>query len=328
MSRLDSVARMRRLLELIPWVVAHRGDGGPTVAATCARFAMTERDLESDLSLLYVCGLYPYTPDMLMEAEIVDGRVRIQYGDYLAAPTRLRPAEGLALLASARSLLDTPGTDPDGPLARGLTKLAATMGARDDTVRVDAPLVDPAIVTALRDSAEARQQVRIDYYAFGRNERRVRVIEPSDVFTRTGQWYVSAFCTDVADDRVFRVDRIVELERLDGLASGPRAPKSPELFSRSALGQARVRLQPNAAWVATQYPVHHVEELADAALEVVLPVQAEAWLDRLLLRLGPDAELMEPPQGYRGVAVAAAAIVRRHEPLGPVSPAAADLNRV
>lgn len=312
MTRKDSLERLRRLLDLIPWVVAHDSDGGPTVEATCRRFAISQLELETDLELLFVCGLHPYTPDMLMEADLVDGRVRIRYADYLAAPARLSSSEGLALLASARSLLDTPGTDPNGPLARGLAKLAATVGAPTDAVRVDAPLADTATLDALRTAARDRLQVAMDYYAFGRDERRVRIVEPGGVFTTAGQWYLSAFCTEVAQNRVFRVDRIVELTVSDRPATGPAAPAAPSLFQDTALGQARIVLDRDATWVASQYPVHAVVARDNGRLEVTLPVQAYAWLDRLLMRLGPHAELVEAPPGYPGVRAAASAIARRH----------------
>jgi proteasome accessory factor C len=238
-------------------------------------------ELEADLELLFVCGLHPYTPDMLMEADIVDGRVRIRYADYLAAPARLSPAEGLALLASARSLLD-------------------------------APLADADTLDALRAAARDRRQVAMDYYAFGRDERRVRIVEPGGVFTTAGQWYLSAFCTEVEQNRVFRVDRIVELTILQRLATGPVAPAAPNLFQDTVLGQARLVLDRDASWVASQYPVHQVVALDDGRLEVTLPVQAYAWLDRLLMRLGPHAQLVDAPAGYPGLAVAASAIASRH----------------
>ena len=47
-----------------------------------------------------------------------------------------------------------------------------------------------------------------------------------------------------------------------------------------------------AAWVVDYYPHEAVEELADGGLRVVLPVASTRWLEQLLVRLGPAAEVV------------------------------------
>ena len=90
--------RLKRILAMVPWIVAH---DGPSVAETCARFGCTAPELMRDIQLLYLCGLYPYTPDLLIEASVVDGRVYVEYADYFSRPLRLTPGEGLGLVAAA-----------------------------------------------------------------------------------------------------------------------------------------------------------------------------------------------------------------------------------
>jgi proteasome accessory factor C len=65
-------------------------------------------------------------------------------------------------------------------------------------------------------------------------------------------------------------------------------------------------LRPPARWVLEQYPVEHVEEAADGTCRVTLAVSEQAWLERLLLRLGPDAEVVAGPDGAADAARAAA----------------------
>ena len=55
-----------------------------------------------------------------------------------------------------------------------------------------------------------------------------------------------------------------------------------------------LELAPAAAWVAEAYPTEAVTERADGSLEIVLAVSERAWLERLLLRLGPDAGVVAP----------------------------------
>jgi len=55
-------------------------------------------------------------------------------------------------------------------------------------------------------------------------------------------------------------------------------------------------LDDSARWVAAQYPNRGTEEV-DGRLRVIIPVTAERWLERLLLRLGPAARIVEAPEG-------------------------------
>jgi predicted DNA-binding transcriptional regulator YafY len=57
-----------------------------------------------------------------------------------------------------------------------------------------------------------------------------------------------------------------------------------------------LRLAPPARWITEEYPVDEVTELTAPAgwVEVRLPVASQRWLHRLLIRLGPNAVLVEP----------------------------------
>jgi proteasome accessory factor C len=316
--RATAEGRLQRILAMVPWVVAH---DGPTVVDVCARFGCTPTELASDIELLYLCGLYPYTPDLLIEAAIVDGRVFIEYADYFSRPLRLTPAEGLSLVAAASTLLAAPGTDAQGPLARGLAKLANAIGGAADAVEIELGAAEAETLRALRDASAAGTQVVIDYYAFGRDERATRTIEPAGVFSTGGQWYVSAYCHLARDERLFRVDRIVALTPTDLARSGPAVSPAPGLFARRpGGGSVTLVLEPSMQWVAEQYPVEATDVGADGRVRVRLAVAEWAWLDRLVLRLGAGAQIEDPPPGWPGRADAAVRVLSRYAEAG-VAPA-------
>ena len=309
-ARATAEGRLQRILAMVPWVVAH---DGPSVIDVCARFDCTPTELASDIGLLYLCGLYPYTPDLLIEAAIVDGRVFIEYADYFSRPLRLTPAEGLSLVAAASSLLAAPGTDANGPLARGLAKLANAIGGAADAVEVELGAVEAETLAALRDAAAGATQVVIDYYAFGRDERTTRTIEPAGVFSTGGQWYVSAYCHLAHDERLFRVDRIVALTATEAPRTGPPVPPTPGLFARRpAGGMVTLVLDPSMQWVAEQYPVDATEPVDGGGVRVRLVVAEWPWLDRLVLRLGAGARIDEAPAGWPGRAAAAERVLDRY----------------
>ena len=310
MAKASTEERLKRILAMVPWVVAH---DGPTVSETCGRFGCSPSELANDIELLYQCGLYPYTPDLLIEAAIVEGRVFIQYADYFSRPLRLTPSEGLSLMAAATTLLATPGTDPAGPLARGLAKLSTAIGGSADSIDVDLGEVSAETLGILRESAARRHQVRIDYYAFGRDDRTTRVVEPAGVFSTGGQWYLSAYCHLAGAERVFRIDRILAVVALGTDACGPAVEAKPALFERKGeAGFVRLLLSPEAAWVVEQYPVEEVDQRGTGELEVTLAVSEWSWLDRLVLRLGVSVSVLAAPPGWSGAAVAAGRVLDRY----------------
>ncbi len=285
--------KLQRLLALVPWVAAR---DGPTLEEVCERFGYTEPELVADLDRLFMCGLYPYTPDVLIEVDVTDGRVWIRYADYFSRPLRLTAAEGLALLAAGKALQSFPGADQAGPLARGLAKLARTLGvAGDDALDVALASVPQDVMAALRTAVETGRQVEIDYYSFGRDEVTTRVVDPYAIFSAGGQWYLSAHCHAVDDERLFRIDRVraataleTPVERAEGsvVATAVYSPRAED-------PRVTVELKPAGRWAAEQYPVESVKELKDGRLRVTLAVSERAWLERLLLRLGRDGKVIK-----------------------------------
>ena len=106
MSRTTAADRMRRVLAIVPWIVANPGQ---KVGDVAARFGLTEAALLDDLGVVYMVGLPPYSPDALVDVQIDDeGRVTIRLADFFSRPLRLTPGQGLALLASSDGLLSVP----------------------------------------------------------------------------------------------------------------------------------------------------------------------------------------------------------------------------
>jgi predicted DNA-binding transcriptional regulator YafY len=48
--------------------------------------------------------------------------------------------------------------------------------------------------------------------------------------------------------------------------------------------------------VAEYYATTDLVPLDDGSLEATLPARQTAWVARLLIRLGPDAEVLDPPE--------------------------------
>lgn len=286
---------MARLLSVIPWVVER---DGASVDEISARFDYPRDQLMRDLRevLLYV-GVHPFTPDTLIEVDIGDDMVNIRYADWFARPLRLTADDGARLLTAGRTVLSmTPDREDDaGPLLRALAKLEMALGdGAGQAVEVRLGEAAEATLEALQRALADRRQIDIEYYAYGRDELTTRRVDPARVFSDQGRWYVSGWCHRADAERVFRVDRIRSITVTDDpvvveLPSGPDVNFSPS----SDDPRITLRLAPGAAWVTETYPIESAVTDADGFVETRMVVTAEPWLERLLLRLGPEAEVLE-----------------------------------
>ncbi len=307
----ETSRRLRRLLALVGWL-AQVGEAPITEAAR--RFGMSEKELVAELELAACCGTPPYTPDTLMEIEVSEHSVRAFLPAEFARPRRLTPAEGFAVAASARLLLAVPGSEDDA-LRRALAKLDAALGSREAVgLDVDAP----THLAEVREAAEAGRALEIDYLSGSRDELTTRTVEPAQVATIDGHWYLDAYCHRAGDMRRFRVDRIGAVRTLEHMAVPVTAPARPleEMFVPGP-GAVEVHLQlgPAAQWVPESVPVRAARHGADGSVtDVLLDVSGTAWFERLLLQLGPAARVLSPPELAGLAADAARRVLARYEP--------------
>lgn len=297
--------RLRRLLVMLPWLMEREQ---VSLIEVAEHFRSTPREVTADLEMVAMCGLPPFS-DELIDLYIDDDTVYMGVKRLFTKPLRLTAPEGFALLAAGRAALAMPSADPDGPLARGLAKLARVLG--DDGVVVD--LAPPPDAARLVDAARRVERVAIDYWTPDRDETSRRLITPRQVFHDRGHWYVAADDQRSGERRTFRIDRIESMVATgefddpdDSVDDGP-----PQWFADGTIARVTLRLGPEAMWVVESYPVDSVERLDDGRAEVRLPMASERFVTRLLIRLGPDAEVVDA--NVASVAAAAAArIVARY----------------
>jgi proteasome accessory factor C len=290
MGRPSAGDRLRRLLAMLPWIAAHPGS---TITEIGERFGVTREQLLADLGVVWMVGLPPYTPDQLIDVELDDERVSVRLGDYFRRPLRLTTDQALVLVAAGQSLISVPGTDPEGPLARGLAKLATALQVDpSEALEVHLGSATSETLDRLRDAIDQGRRVHLDYYGYGRDERSERDVDPHRLWAEGGSWYLGGYCHRADGARVFRVDRIHAVTVLDEAAE--TTPEETGTFSPDPEG-ARVTLDldPSAGWVADYYPNDSVDELDGGVVRVVLPVASQRWLEQLLVRLGPSATVVE-----------------------------------
>jgi proteasome accessory factor C len=296
-----AATRLRRILAVVPYVIRHPG---VRLADLSALFDLQESDLAQDLNLLFLSGVPPYGPGDLIDVEIdEDGGVWIGMAEYFARPLRLTRSEAMSLYLRGKALLGSAGAEESAAIESALAKIERelgpeTLGALAGRVAVGAARRHDAALTVLRGALHDRRTVRIEYYAAGRNELNTRDIDPEQLFSAIGNWYVVAWDHRSGEERTFRVDRIRSVaETGDGFEPRGLAGAGRPLYSPSDRDvRVRLLLAPGARWVSEYYVTEATRERTDGRIDVTFPARDLEWVAKLVLGLGGEAEVIEPSE--------------------------------
>ncbi|CAL9524699.1 YafY family protein [Saccharothrix sp. NPDC042600] len=317
-----SADRLPRLLALVPYLLARPGI---PIEEAAADFEVTPRQLRKDLELLWMCGLPGYGPGDLIDLSFEGETVTVTFDAGMSRPLRLTAAEATALLVALRALAETPGVVDKDAVQRAVAKIEAAVGqAQPAGVAVglamrEAP--ETAVVRdAVSDGVRRGRALRLRYYTPSRDEVTDRVVDPMRVLLVEGRSYLEAWCRLADDVRLFRLDRVDGVQVLDEPASPPPhatpTDTSEGLFRPDPSQRTAVLvLEPDARWVAEYYPVDSLTELEDGRARVLMRYADTAWMVRLLLGLGGEVHVEQPPDLVEAVVRQADAALRRADHL-------------
>ncbi|WP_210439289.1 helix-turn-helix transcriptional regulator [Nocardioides xinjiangensis] len=233
MSPTSPTARALRALDVL------QGRPGTTAAELAQRLGVTERAARRYVAIL-------------READIPVESTRGPYGGYtLGRGLRLPPlvfsaTEALGLVMAA---LDSQHAvaDPEDPVGSALGKilrvLPTNVARQAVALRETARAVpqrhparpDPEVTSELVAAVAAQRRVRVGYRTAAGNARTFEV-DPWSVVVRYGRWYLLCHSHHADALRTFRIDRITEVTRLDGVFEVP-ADLDPAAALEANLGK-------------------------------------------------------------------------------------------
>jgi proteasome accessory factor C len=288
--------RLPRLLALVPYLQARPNIG---VAQAAADFGVSEAQLRRDLTLLWMCGLPGHGPGDLIDLSFEGDTVSVIFDAGMSRPLRLTAEEALALVVALRTLAETPGLADTDAVQRALAKVESVAGGAvdDATVAVELDATERVLPVLHKAVADGRA-LRLRYYSASRDERSDRTVDPLRVFESDGRSYLEAWCRQAEGLRVFRVDRIDDVQLLSEPAAVPAGVQARDL-SEGVFQPAPqhllvgVRLGPAYAWVADYYPIEDAESVG-AHLVVHLRVADPGWVRQLVLGSAGQVTVLSP----------------------------------
>jgi predicted DNA-binding transcriptional regulator YafY len=170
----------------------------------------------------------------------------------------------------------------------------------------------------LRDAIRDRRRVRMLYRSGAQVEARERDVSPYVLAHSRGWWYAVGFCHLRAAVRVFRIDRILEVQPLDLPADIP-AEFDPLPYLRMEHTppdsiRARLRFHPEFTGLASiaRSIWESEEKQPDGSLVVDFSQPNLEWAASFVLSFGPAVYVEEPEALRRMVAQWADGIVARY----------------
>lgn len=319
--------RLSRLLSLVPYLLARPGIAVTTAASD---FDVSPKQLRKDLELLWMCGLPGYGPGDLIDLAFDGDLVSVTYDAGMRRPLRLTNAEATALLVALRALGETPGVADAESVRGAIVKIEESAGsARPSGVVIgDTIQEDPGTARTrerVRSALDSERAVWLRYYTASRDAISERTVDPMRVVIVHAVGYLEAWCRSALGVRLFRLDRVDELEVLAEPAVPPSGAEPTDVSQgvfppEPDQPTAELVLDQTARWVAEYYSGEELAELADGRLHVRMRYGDESWIVRLLLELGGSAVVARPAslawavRQRAGDALAMAS--RRHELLG------------
>ena len=247
-TRTSASDRRRGCWPIIPWVAAH---DGPTVDEVCDRFGVIEAEAaRRPRPLVFVRR----APVHARHAHRRHRRGRPGVAPLRRraspAPCASRPSRAWPWWPRERPRWPCPARDPEGPLATALAKLAGVLGVDPADAVSTSTLGDAApgaCSTRCGRLSPSGRQVEIDYYAYGRDERTTRTVDPyGRLRRRRGSGTCTAGATWREADRLFRVDRIVDVDAARRDVRRPRPPAATRRRSAPVPTIPRVTLRARA----------------------------------------------------------------------------------
>lgn len=254
-----------------------------------------------------------------LRVEIDGDRIRVFSHGKFQRPVRLSPRESLAAhVALRRYAASLGGEERDRVLdiAERIGNRLSTASEEElsDRFSVEESGESTGIRLALRRAARDRQRCRITYVRAGGDGPSERTLDPYAVVVSHGTWFAVGYCGLREGVRVFRVDRVLDLEPLDDRFEIPEDFDVSEyledgrVFRADATEQVVVRYTGwAAAWIRERGPT---ESDPDGGVRVSYEVADPGWIVRHVLQQGGQAEVLEPADVRHEVARAARRLSR------------------
>lgn len=299
--------RLSRLLKLIPFL---QKNSGVSVEQTARLFEISEKDLISDLNLIWLCGLPGYSHLELIDVSYDSGFISIANAETLERPMRISFEEGAALLLAITKLSEVTPQSDSGTLISLRNKIASLLALdlpKNAAISSHerASLILPEIHNAI-DSPNSL--LDIDYFSATLNESISLRIKPIEVQSRNGFLYLLGYCLSERRHRFFRMDRVLRVLSING-----EVPNSLGDIHTNESAMVSVEVDERGAWFIQKWGLDSLKrDPHRMVFSGAFPVYDSRWLERAVLASCGTLRVLGPESHRAQVALAATRTLEKY----------------
>ena len=165
----------------------------------------------------------------------------------------------------------------------------------------------------LKSAVIHRKSVKI-HYASSYEKISERIVQPCKLVYKAKAWYLKAFCTEKQDWRIFKLNRILDLEILNESFSYRSFPETTD-NSKEEYSQITLRFPKEMAYrVYDEFDKTQIEYQKNGDLIASAKMPIDSWLVGYLLSFGAKVEIVEPKYLKEILAAQAYEIYEKNKP--------------
>ena len=202
-----AAVRALRSMDLIPYVLENPG---VSIAELSAKFSVTQAQIESDLQLVFMCGLPGYTPYELIDVAFEDGVVSVIDPQVLDKPRKFSSNEIVVIALGLKILIDINQTNSTAlSKLKQLSEKIAKLGSNKSILMAGDVSTFPFFEIISKSISEQRI-LNLQYHSLIKDQITQRLVLPEKMYFLNGSLYLAALDINIDSDRVFKVDLIKE----------------------------------------------------------------------------------------------------------------------
>ncbi|NBJ01769.1 YafY family transcriptional regulator [Lachnospiraceae bacterium] len=288
-------------------ILYHLLDKGQATAPELAeKFEVSVRTIYRDIDALSGAGIPVYT-----EAGR-NGGIHL-LNDFVLDKAVLSEAEKQEILAALQSIHITRNMDGSRTLQKlsALFQLHSENWLEVDFSRWGNPGYDNETFELLKSAVIRHRSVKLRY-AGSYEEIRERTVQPYKLVYKAKAWYLQAFCTEKQDWRIFKLNRILELEALEEGFSQLNPPGPIETFE-GEYPKVTLRFPKEMSYrVYDEFDKAQIQRQENGDLIVSANMPEDPWLIGFLLSFGTRVDILSPAHLKEAVAEQAKLIYEKN----------------
>jgi len=278
-------SRALRAMDLIPYILENPGVSTTELAQN---FSVSVKQIEEDLSLIFMCGLPGYTPYDLIDLVFEDGIVSVIDPQVLSRPRKFSKAEHVAIVLGLEVLKSLIHDNPEylGRISRVLNKLNESMPHVEVLMKNQDTFQYFDIINR---AIKIKHNLKITYHSESKDEQKTRSIIPLRIYLQNGQAYLLAVDPVSSIEKVFKISNISACEIGDLSEASSRMVNEEQIKVEIIVDEKHLNfLERNSSIIVDQ-------KLIPEGTKVTLRVRSTDWMKRAIISNAPGIKVLSPP---------------------------------